>query len=137
MSTFTGTSFGIRLLFAAILVFATYNPTGFSYSHWLIASFEGFSPLVAVLGIVLLIGWVVCLKATFDSLGPLGLVLGIALQASIVWLMMSWGWFSLDSVNVMAWVVLLMMTVLLAVGMSWSHLHRRLTGQVDVDEISD
>jgi hypothetical protein len=38
-------------------------------------------------------------------------------------------------VSTLTWIVLVGLSLLLAVGMSWSHIRRRLTGQVDVDEV--
>jgi hypothetical protein len=35
----------------------------------------------------------------------------------------------------MAWIVLLVFAIILAIGLSWSHMRRRLTGQADVDEV--
>jgi hypothetical protein len=35
----------------------------------------------------------------------------------------------------MAWIVLFVFSMILAVGISWSHMRRRLTGQADVDEV--
>ncbi len=35
----------------------------------------------------------------------------------------------------MAWLSLVVLAVLLGIGLSWSHVRRRLTGQVDVDEL--
>jgi hypothetical protein len=34
-SKFSALSFGLRFLFALTLILLTYNPTGFSYIHWL------------------------------------------------------------------------------------------------------
>ena len=42
----------------------------------------------------------------------------------------------LDSTGAITWVALLLATIL-ALGMSWSHIRRRLTGQFDVDDMED
>ena len=47
------------------------------------------------------------------------------------------GWLRLEADGAMTWVVLAVLSLILAVGMSWSHIRRRLTGQVDVDELED
>jgi len=135
-SRFTIGSFLGRWLFAAALVFASYNPTEYSYARWLMSG-PGFTPLVAVLGIVLLIGWVIYLRATFVSIGWLGVSLGVALFASIIWLLVDIGWLSLTATNSLTWLALLLLSLILATGMSWSHVHRRMTGQVAVDEVED
>ena len=131
---FSFQSFLLRLSFAALLVGGTYNPEGVSYYHWVQAGLPDFGAEKAVVGVVLLIGWVVFLRATVRSLGRVGVVLAIALFASIVWLLISRGWLSPDSPRAMTYIELGILTFILAVGMSWSHIRRRLSGQVDVIE---
>ena len=77
------------------------------------------------------------IRATFMSMGWLGITLGAALFGCIVWLMVDLGWLSLDSEGTIAWIVLIILSLILAVGMSWSHIRRRLSGQFDVDEKDD
>ncbi|MDG2048186.1 MAG: DUF6524 family protein [Halioglobus sp.] len=132
---FTSGSFIGRWLFAAVLVFGTYNPSGFSYVGWLLAESTTFGPVLAIVGLVGLIAWIVYLRATFLSMGWLGVSLGAALFAAIVWLLVDIGWLNINSAGVLAYLLLLLLSILLAVGMSWSHLRRRLTGQIDVDDV--
>ena len=130
-------SFIGRLVFAAVLVFGTYNPTDYSYVSWVMAEAAEFGPIQALIGVVLLIAWIVYLRATFLSMGWLGIILGAALFGCIVWLFVDLGWLSIDSSGAITWVALILVAFLLAVGMSWSHIRRRLTGQFDVDDIED
>jgi hypothetical protein len=132
-NVFSGQSFLWRLLCALVLVGATYNPEGYSYYHWTFTELSGFGPEQAVVGMLLLIGWVIYLRATQRALGFLGLMLLLALCASLVWLTTSWGWISPDSPRTIAYVSLVIVALILAIGVSWSHLWRRLSGQVDVD----
>ena len=130
-------SFLARWLFAAALVFGTYNPSDFSYANWALADTTEFGPIPALVGVALLIAWIVFLRATFMSLGWLGIILGGALFACLIWLFIDLGWLSLDSTSALTWIVLLMLSLILATGLSWSHVRRRLTGQVDVDDVDD
>jgi hypothetical protein len=130
-------SFMLRWLFAAVLVFGTYNPTAFSYVSWILAEGTRFGPIPALLGVVLLIGWIIFLRATFNSLGWLGIVLGLALFGCLVWLFIDLGILSLDATGALTWIALLIISLLLATGMSWSHIRRRMTGQIDVDDVED
>ena len=50
----TWSGFLLRLLFAAILVFFTYNPSGRSYYHWLSENISSPTPLLALAGVLLL-----------------------------------------------------------------------------------
>jgi hypothetical protein len=127
----------LRFLFAVVLVFGTYNPTDFSYISWVSSGEAGFEPITALVGIALLIGWIVFLRATFLSLGWLGIILGAALFACLLWLFIDIGWLSLEATGTITWLVLLMLALILAVGLSWSHIRRQLTGQVDVDDVED
>jgi hypothetical protein len=80
-SEFTAGSFFGRWLFAIILVFGTYNPSGFSYVSWFLAEDTSLGPVVAVVGLVLLIAWMIYLRATFLALGVVGISLGDVLVA--------------------------------------------------------
>jgi hypothetical protein len=134
---FSGQSFLWRLLFALLLVGVTYNPEGYSYSHWAFTNVALFGPEQAVVGVLLLIGWVIYLRATLRSLGLLGLVLVVALCASLVWLLTSWGWIAADSPRAITYVSLVIVAFILATGMSWSHVRRRMSGQADVDAVDE
>ncbi|WP_116368720.1 DUF6524 family protein [Parahaliea mediterranea] len=136
-NSFTPTSFLLRWLFAAALVFGTYNPTDYSYVSWVLAEDTHFGPVIAIVGLLLLIGWIIYVRATFLSMGWLGVILGAALFGCVVWLFVDLGWMTLDSPGALAWVALLLVSLLLAVGMSWSHVRKRLTGQIDVDDVED
>ena len=134
---FDGGSFLLRVLFAAVLVFGTYNPTSFSYVSYVLAEGHEFGPVTAIIGLLLLIAWIVFLRATFLSLGWLGVTLGAALFGCIIWLFVDLGWLSIDSTGAITWLALIVLALILAVGLSWSHIRRRLTGQVDVDDIEE
>ena len=134
---FNAVSFLLRVLFAVALVFGTYNPTDYSYISWVLSGDAGFGPVTALVGVILLIAWIVFLRATFLSLGWLGIVLGAAFFACLIWLLIDIGWLSLEATSAITWLVLLLIALILAVGMSWSHIRRRLTGQVDVDDVED
>jgi hypothetical protein len=130
-------SFLGRWLFALALVMGTYNPSGYSWFSWLLNEGTEFGPVVVLVGLLLLIGWIVYLRATFMSLGPVGIGLGAALFGVVIWLLIDIGWIALDSTSALTWLGLVVLSLILATGMSWSHIRRRLTGQFDVDEMDD
>jgi hypothetical protein len=140
-SRFTWNSFFLRFVFALILVYATYNPTGMSYFHWLKDAIAGegtlFSPPFAMATVVLLIGWTIYLRATFRSLGGLGLGLALAFFAIIIWWLVDIGLIGIDSISVFSYIILFLVSAVLAVGMSWSHIRRRISGQVDMDDVDE
>ena len=130
---FSFVSFIFRYLIAIILVFVTYNPSGYSWVHWLNSD----TALVykAATGIVLLIGWIMYLRATWNSLGAIGSLLAAALFGVMIWLMIEWGLLALDNTSILLWVGEFVLSGVLAVGMSWSHIRRKVSGQYDTDEI--
>ena len=141
MNKFNFVSFSLRFLGAIALVFLTYNPSGYSYFHWVQDSLgpngAGFAAEYAFVGVVIIIGWAILVRSTLQSLGALGLILAAAFIGTFVWLMTSYGIVEVESSTAIAWAALISLAALLAIGMSWSHIRRRLTGQVDVDEIGD
>ena len=132
-SQFTFASFMMRYVIAVILVFVTYNPSGYSWVHWL--NSDAAMVYKVATGIVLLIGWVMYLRATWNSLGAIGTLLAAAVFGVMIWLMMEWGLLALDNSSIMLWVGEFVLSGVLAVGMSWSHIRRKVSGQYDTDEI--
>jgi len=138
--SFNWLGFFIRLLFALVLVYATYNPEGYSYFHWIQASLNhretglfGSDALKFVAGILLLAGWLIFVNATRDSLGFVGICLILALCGGLIWLAADMGLFEPTNVRLIEHLTEIVVAIILAFGMSWSHIHRRLTGQVDID----
>ncbi|MGD9386259.1 MAG: DUF6524 family protein [Thioalkalispiraceae bacterium] len=127
---------GLRFLFALVIVFATYNPEGYSYFDWAIRNFS-VEPLKLVLGILLIIGWVIYIRATLRSLGSLGLILVTGLCAALLWLFIDWGWIAKDSARVISYSALIILSIILTAGMTWSHVRRRLSGQYDMDDVDE
>ena len=127
--------FLLRLLAACILVFSSYNPSGYSYYHWVSENINSLTPMIALAGVLLLIGWTILLRATFRSLGPFGLLLAAAFLGVLLWMMIDWGWFDADSLTAVSYITLVVLSGILAIGVSWSHIRRRITGQIDVDDV--
>lgn len=128
-----GTRFGIALF----LVLVTWNPIDFNYIDWARTNWSVHPPVVFLLGILLLIAWVVFLRATLRSLGPIGITLGLALGGGILWLLLDLGIVDLANGTAIAWILQVLLAAFLAAGMSWSHLRRRWAGQADVDDLDD
>ncbi len=129
----------VRWLAAAALVFATFNPTGWSYFHWIIASGAdagaGNVPLKILVGLLLLAGFAVYFRATWLSLGLLGIALVVAVFGVFVWLLVDFNLVDVGSPIMIVLVVEIILTIVMGVGMSWSHVQRRLSGQLDVDDL--
>lgn len=128
-----------RLMAALVLVLVTFNPSGHSYVHWVREAFsgEGLQALNFFVGIILLIGWSIFVIATSRSLGTFGTVLSVALIGTGMWLLADIGIIQVGSASAVTWLVLIALAILLAAGLSWSHIWRRLSGQLEVDEVDD
>lgn len=125
-----------RFGFAVILVFLSFNPEGYSYYHWGIQHFSPVVPEKVVAGILLLICWVIFIRATLRSLGAVGLLLVSALCAALLWMLIDWGWLSMEN-KVFVYACQVIVSLILTVGISWSHIRRRLTGQFDIDDVDE
>lgn len=125
-----------RWVAALVLVLVTYNPTGYSYFHWVREAFnsDGVGAVHAFVGILLVAGWTVFIVATQRSLGNLGTIIGLALIASGIWLLVEIGLVHADTMTAVTWLVLIAAATLLGIGLSWSHIWRRMSGQLEVDE---
>jgi hypothetical protein len=135
----TAAGFLWRFIAALVLVLLTYNPSGHSAYHWISSAVaeSAFGPLHLLLIGVLLIGWAVYWIATWRALGTLGVALAGLVLSAIIWLLIDIGLLSLDSVSAVTWVSLVGLSIVLAVGVSWSHVWRRLTGQLNVEDVDD
>ena len=127
--------FLLRFVFAIILVFATYNPEDVSYYHWVSEALPDFTVIKAFVGVIILIGWIILIRATLGSLGFIGILLAAAFFGLAIWLIVDVLGLSTDNVRVISYIVGIMLASVLSVGVSWSHVRRRVTGQVDTDEI--
>tara|TARA_R110002096_G_scaffold183080_12_gene360964 strand:- start:8028 stop:8447 length:420 start_codon:yes stop_codon:yes gene_type:complete len=134
-NTFTASSFFIRFVIALVLVFASYNPNGFSYYHWVIRDISAFSPMMGLIGLTIIIAWAIYIRATLRSLGLIGISLALAFFACIFWVIIDWGVIPTDNVTVVTYIVQTILCFILATGLSWSHIRRRMSGQVDADDV--
>jgi hypothetical protein len=123
--------FFLRWLLAAFLVFGTYNPSGTSYYHW-VADAPELSPTKITAGILLLGLIVAVLRMAFMSTGYIGtaalaltVLMGIVFAAGL-------GLFEFEDVSFTTYTIELILSVVVGVGLSWSFIQKRLSGERDV-----
>ncbi len=126
--------FLLRFLGALALVIATYNPTRWNFVAWAGRNLSDNLPMVALVAVVLVIGYVVYLTATWRSIGILGVVLVLGLVAAIDWVLIDFGILAADNPTVMTWIGLVTIALVMGIGMTWSIIWRRLSGQLEVDD---
>ncbi|MDX8351228.1 DUF6524 family protein [Cognatiyoonia sp. IB215182] len=129
--------FLIRWVFAFVLLAATYNPTAWNFVRWSLDNYETNLSMTVLFGLILLVGYIIYLRATLRSIGVFGMVLILAVVGTILWVLFDQGVISLDNPTVNTWIAIVALSIVLAIGLSWSIVRRRLTGQTDVDDIDE
>ena len=65
------------------------------------------------------------------------MVLILAVVSTVVWVLFDQGLISLNNPTINTWIAIFALSVVLAIGLSWSIVRRRLSGQADVDDIDE
>ncbi|MDA7425356.1 DUF6524 family protein [Thalassococcus lentus] len=130
-------SFLLRWLFAFILLAATYNPTRFNFVRWATENADTQLPLTVLFGLVLLVGYIIYLRATLRSIGVFGMALVLALVGAILWVAFDFGWLDLSNPRLTTWIGIFALSIVLGIGLSWSIVRRKLSGQVDMDDVEE
>jgi hypothetical protein len=128
--------FFARFLFSLALVLATYNPSGYSFYHWVIDFGAGLPSLKVIVALILVMIYYVIFRVVFAAFRRSGLIVGglaavlftIELAGVVVAQRSqhSWHFYFLLS----QYVTLGAVAIVLSLGVSWSRLIERLTGQL-------
>ncbi len=129
--------FLLRWLAAFALLAATYNPTPYNYVQ-IVTAASGAGLSVAVLsGLLLLVGYIVYLRATLRSIGAFGMALVLAIFGALIWALVDFGLIDLSDPTINTWIALIAGATVLGVGLYWSHIRRALSGQSDMDDVDE
>lgn len=126
-----------RWFFAFVLIGATFNPTPYNFVSWMRAGLGEDLPLTVFFGLLLIIGYVIFLRATLRSIGGFGIILVFSVFAALVWVLWDRELLSLNNSDANVWMGILALSLVLGIGLSWSSVRRMLTGQQDVDDMDD
>ena len=126
--------FLIRWLCAFLLLALTFNPTKFDYYHWAIANLDSQLPLIVLAGLVLLVAYVLFFTAVLRGIGTMGVILILAVIGALVWVLVWAGLIDVTNPTSATWIALIALSVVMAIGMYWGILWRRISGQLEVDE---
>lgn len=129
--------FLIRWVSAFVLLTLTFNPTEMNYVRWATTNWQDQMPIAVLGGLVLMVAYVLFLTAVLRGIGRTGVVLILAVLAALIWVLADLGWISLENPTSNTWIALIALSVVLAVGMYWGILWRRLSGQLEVDDEAD
>jgi len=129
--------FVLRWICAFGLLTATFNPTEYNYATW-VRDFGRENLSVAVLlGLLLMIGYIIYLRATLRSIGGFGMMLVLAVVSASLWVLYDFKVLRLDNASANVWLALAALSLVLGIGLSWSHVRRNLSGQADMDDVDD
>ena len=129
--------FILRWLCAFVLLAATFNPTEYNYINW-VRDFGNMNMSIAVLlGLLLIIGYIIYLRATLRSIGGFGMLLVLAVVGASLWVLYDYGVLRLDNSSMNVWLALFALSFVLGIGLSWSHVRRALSGKADMDDVDE
>jgi len=126
--------FLLRWLFAFLLVAASYNPTGWDFWHWATDNYATNLPMTLLFGLLLFTGYVIYIRATLRSIGGFGMALIFAIFSALIWMLVDLGVLTLTNSAFNVWMGILALSLVLAIGLSWSFVRRAISGQFDVDD---
>lgn len=129
--------FLLRWVCAFVLLAATYNPTPYSYVAWVSENGSAQLSVAVLAGLLLLVGYIIYLRATLRSIGAFGMGLVLALVGAILWVLYDFGLLNLENPGLNTWLGLVALSVVLGIGLSWSHVRRTLSGQADMDDVDE
>lgn len=127
----------LRFLGAFVLLAATYNPTQWNYITWVDNNWPAQMPLAIFMGLILLVGFLIYIMSTMRAIGTLGVLLIAAILGAGLWVLIDWGVLSLQNANLNTWLGLVALAVIMGLGLSWSIIRQKLSGQATVDEVQD
>jgi hypothetical protein len=128
-------SFGVRWLGCLVLMLATYNPYSSSYYHW-IAADPAHASLQVLAGLLLFIFHIVVIIATARSIGVVGIGLVTALFSSVAWVLIDNQVVVVEDARALVLIQEIVIASVYGVGLSWSHVRNRLSGQVDSTDVA-
>jgi hypothetical protein len=126
----------LRWLGAFLLLAAIFNPTPWNYVTWARTAWADQMPLIIFVGLLLAVAAMVYVIATLRSIGILGALVIAAIFAAGLWVLTDWGVLGLTNSALNTWLGILVLSLILGVGMSWSILRQRLSGQQTTDEVN-
>jgi Family of unknown function (DUF6524) len=125
----------LRWLGAFVLLAAIFNPTRWNYVTWARETWADQMPLIVFTGLILIVVAMVYVVATMRSIGILGAIVIAAIFAAGLWVLTDWGLVGLQNSALNVWLGILVLSLILGIGMSWSILRQRLSGQQTTDEV--
>jgi len=90
-----------------------------------------------LLGLLLMVGYIIYLRATLRSIGAFGMIMVLAIVGAAIWVLKDNGILSFEDPTLNIWIALVALSLVLGIGLSWSHVRRKLSGQADMDDVDE
>jgi len=119
------------------LLALTFNPTEMTYLTWARTSASTQLPLAVLLGLLLMVGYSIYPRATLRSIGAIGMIMVLAIVGSAIWVLRDYGILAFEDPTLNIWIALVALSLVLGIGLNWSHVRRRLSGQADMDDVDE
>jgi hypothetical protein len=127
----------LRWFGAFALLAATYNPTQWNFTRWAESNWNSQMPLTLLLGLLLGVGYMIYIGATLRSIGAFGIILVAAIVGALVWVLIDYNILTLQNPQLNLWLGIFALSVVLGIGLSWSIIRQRISGQATVDEVQE
>jgi hypothetical protein len=126
----------VRWLMSMFVVFAIFNPSGYSYVHWVLRDADQPWSVKVLAGLLLGSLATTFLLATVRALGFRGIMAASGLLVAATWAMIDLGLLRNLSHSAYLTIALTVIASILTLGLSWSNLTLRVTGQVDSNDVT-
>lgn len=128
--------FLVRWAGCVFVVFATFNPTGYSYYHWIVGTGDAQLALKVAAGLALGTAYLAAVRIARVALGSSGFITGLVAATLVSIAMLSLVSPGTRFAEVVHYLHLVSVGTTLAVGVSWSHIKHRVTGQATMRILS-
>jgi hypothetical protein len=121
-----------RILSCFLLVFATWNPLGYSYLDWLFTNDGSYTSAKFFVGAILVGAYIVYLRVTWLALRVRYSIMMATLAITAYFALRHVGLLDADAPFWSSYFLLVLASIHLSIGICWAHVQRRLTGQSQV-----
>lgn len=122
----------VRALSCFLLLFATWNPAGYSYAAWVAGDDGSRLSLKVAVGVLLFIVYLIYLRIAWLALGALGVGISAAILLSGYMTLRHFGVFDGQAPFWTGYLVLTVAAITMAAGLCWAHFKRRVMGTSQV-----
>ena len=123
----------IKIVLSFILVFGTWNPLKYDIAHY-VMGLESFNLLVIFFLAVLLVIWLIAIRALHEALGTTGILVYLILVGLLLGGLYQVGMIDINNLDTLGWYLNGIVTLLLFTGLMAPIWWRRMTGKVTVDD---